>query len=818
MHIRYYSQIQRNLREYVDHGKVNRTVKLKEFQREPISPQKLLLQLQARYDSHKWQHSDGTPMNIAKLRPSDLRATSDKARVVFDNLIRFKQMTKKLIYTPVLYSLLGVSETQLKDEFAVTKSVMSLLKKDGNSGRAEYLARLAGSRGVVAMNQIMQWHLEHGNVDNGLRTFHNRKRWSIDTNDQTYIILFSGLSRAVEWGKLTRELAERVLAIYETATVDAEMKTPTFNAMMSFLVKNFDDNQRLAWNFFDKVIPDEQGKVVIIPDCQLFTVLLNGIKKKVEIKVDSIRGQRQMLVASKEQQIGELQGQLVATAEVIYGKVLAGAIPPSPPTKEAVEANPELLVNYRQKARRKLISIDEAFVLVFCGCYISKNSGARYAARGLEYLRAFNPEIRKLFVLLGENAGQPTKMAKMAIDTIDLPPFVAANVNPMVVFPPPLTSKNKKRAIFSNKQKPLVDFTRPTYDENRAAFLAKQYQLSKGRHGRKLAVLAPTETPPIINRFHLQLIIDGLIKLGRFSEFERSLWYVLCQYGDIRIGTDGEFYKLSENVTTVPTLYQTVPELGAKPVRGAANGWVPGAVDIGIIENFLYKLNQHGNYQGNTKIKQIVSLFAAVVNPKCNPNNELKIRQSTIDAVWASMVTSLHYYNDYNVNVMKRQGVPNIPRKLVTSLQLNEIVVALRGYVDSLNVHYNCGRAASDYLLPNYVIDPFNRIVERLYQSTWMEADDEAIHRQIIRAGILYYTPPGARNPTEKLTSLEITPSIEFVYNLLNDRDDLNAGEAKLMKQLRQLLQMRTLTQANIDRLGHLQNWLCHNVYSSLHD
>lgn len=813
---RQYSQIRHKLAQYTKTGYVDKLAPSKGYRPAPISLQKLLLQLQQRYDAHKWQYPDGRGFSIGKLRPSDLRTDSDKAKVVFDNLVQFKRLTKALPPPQLMMTLLGVTTEQLKDEFVVTKSVANQLKRDGDSDRAEYLARLAGAKGTVAMNQIMQWHLERGKVDDAMRCFNNRKKWSIPANDQTYIILFTGLARSVEWGKASAALVEKAQGIYDNVELHPENKTATFNALLSLAVKNFDDNQKMAWDLFDKVIPDAQGKVEVIPDCQLFTVLLNGVKKKFERSIDVIRNDRHMAVVTKLEKISELEARLIATAELIYSKVVTGATPPVPPTEAEAKENPGLLVTYRLKSRRKLISIDEAFVSVFVGCFINKESPVQYAVRGLEYLMAFNPEIKKLMESLGANALKPTRL----VDTDEKPklplsPIDPEKVNPMVVFPPPASLKNKKRAIFSNRKKPLVDFTRPSFDELRAAQLDKQYQVSKGRFGKKLPPSKSTKIStephaPKINRFHLQLIIDALLKLGRIHEFELTMWFVLARYGDIRLPNGSD-----KVIASAPELKEVVPPLTPKPVVGEISGFVDGAVDIGLVENFVYKMNTFGRKHGQLSIQLIVAMFASLVNPKCNPNHELEVRQATIDGVFAALVTTLHYYHDYTMNQLKKQKVPNVPRKLITDVQLQKYMPAFVGYIDLLVAHFTGDRANPTYLLPNYIIDLFNKIVDRLYNTTWLQngttvpmedREQIIIHRHIIKAGILHYTPKSLRNPTEKLLLAEIAPSITTVYNWMKDRDDLSKDEARLMVKLRSLLQLRVNDQANRDKLDHLRS------------
>lgn len=751
--IRHYSQVKRLLNRFVADQVVEKPQRGTRVQKSaPISPQKLLIQLQQRYDAHQWQFADGKPISLQKLRPSDLNTNSPKSKVIFDNLLHFKKLTKRAIPPPFIHALLGVTPAQLKDEFIVTKTTRALLERDSDPARAEYLARMAGLNGAVAMNNIMQWLFARGRIDDGWRSFHNRKRWGVPCNDQTYILLFSGLSQATEWGKLSSETAQKVVQIFAGVDLKGENATPTFNAALLVLVKLWDNDQQAAWDFFDHAVPDPQGKVDIIPDCQSFTVLLNGVKKRVEHTRPP--GWQQLLSA---------------IAETIYAKVIAGATPPVPPTKEQARDSPAMLVSYKQKARRKLLSIDEAFVSVFVGCFTGP-----LVPRGFAYLRAFNPEIDTLFQVLGDQAMKPTKNVKFhnGDEEPNLPALPSAEeINPLVVFPPPLTSKNKARALFSNKQKRLVDFTRPTYGETRAAYLDWQYQRTQGKYGRKMRTSVDSANrEPRINRFHLQYILDGLIAMGRYREFTETIFKVL------------ERYQSQE-----------------------------GAIDAGTVENFIFKINAHGRRQGQSHLEDIVLVFLKAVATSTTNGIDL-VRQQAIDGVFASIITTLHYYNDFNLNQLKKAGMPNIPRKTITEAQLIQVSLILPQYVEALGAYFTKDRPDPAYLVPNYIIEPINKIFDRLYASTWIQdsgkivgdKDAFAAHMQLAKAGIRMYLPRLVRNPS-KIVSLEILPSLEYIYNALNERQDLDKQEARLMKLIRLLISIRTSTQGDHDKAGYLR-------------
>ena len=850
---------------------------------------KIFLIFKKKYDAHKFFRKDGKEWDLETIKPSDFRTDSKKSLQIFRNLIEFKKITKESIPIPVAHTLLGVTLDQLKDEFVVTKSAVNLLMRDNSTERAEYLARIAGNNGVVAMNAILQWLLERGEVKLAFKHINNRKKWNIPPNTQTYVIFFDGIARAHEWGKLSNETSEKCIDIFEqqhqiyTKAVKSAEKGKVnvprvniehFNSCLNVLVKNCDNDQLMAWEFFDKIIPQPNSNsnlYKIIPDCHTFTILLNGVKKFAMSNAEKVMADRNMPVNQKTLKLLEIQAKLVQSAEMVLTKVLNAATPPTPPTKEAADENPGVLIDYRAKMRRQLLDIDPAFVSVFTSCFINNigtgtdiKLGAhyKYVEQGLKYMKVWSPSVEKLYEFLQQlgnvaDVTQATKSVKFNSDlrinkavqdvgdklTSELnsvQEIIPDNVvshdvtmdkyNPKVIFPPPPFSKNKTKAIFSGKEKPLVDFCRPTYAEVRALVLDKQYHDSKGKYGTKLPANSTASLkykPEQINRFLLQHILDGLLKQGRNKEFIMAIWYVLTQYGNIRL--------VSSN------LYQATEKFGAIDVnqlgemmkgKDISKGFLPevnytelqnsyekttrkiykgaDSIDIQLVHSMIYKLNENFRKQGQSAIKVIGELYTSLVNTRTNPGTYIQPTDTTIDIVFSSLMTDLHYYNDFNYNTLvktkKQNNIPNnSPRKSITHEQLLAMLPVLSQFVIDIR-SYQATYRNPNVFINAHSIESYNKLVERIYKSTWLDVNEEqkrSHHKEIMKSGILFYCHKQLIAPEDSIKySSVILPSIEYVYNDLKTKEHLTNEDTNLMRNLRILLQIKDRDQFN------KQKWL----------
>lgn len=667
-----------------------------------------------------------------------------------------------------------------------------------------------------------------------------------------------------------------------------------FNACLSLLMKNFKNDQQYAWSFFDLLIPDTTtGNTALFPNSQTFTIFLNGIKRYSQHKADLVSSDRSLSKQIKTLSLHQIQGKLAQTANLILEKIIAAAMPPVPPTKEEVEQNPDLLVSYRLKIKRQLVDIDQTFVSVFVSCLINNSAGTgtgtdltsgshyKYVQRGLNYLTIWCPEVESLLHFV-EKASKDSTLAiikpdsslkvstdsriKDALNTCQksdiqfldedetmndiLPqnvvpsePLERAKLNPSVLFPPPLLSRNKTKAIFSNKQKRLVDFTRPTSSEVRAVFLDKQYKDSRGKFGKKLPATSniTLDKKNGINKFILMLTLDGLLQLGKFKEFYLSVWYCLTKWGGVYVSRTDILKVAHDNGIAGGVLSENYfpSYINSKDERAKASSsddtlefsdipmvkkldltseHEPEIVDIMLVENFIYKINE--NYKKESPSRLATEIFASLVNAETNISKTLKPRPKTIDAIFSVFMKELHHYNDSNYNkglIEKRQkNIPNnTPKKSITESQLLVFMPSFVRFMDSLVVHESQTQRKKS-LIHNDYVESFNRIVERIYNTSWVgleKVGEINYHKSIIKSGILHYRPKVLIDKREKTVYTEpILESMEIVYEYLKNTDSLEKKDVKLMLSLRLIFQLRSNDEAALDKLESLSK----NCYSSI--
>lgn len=857
------------------------------------SPQKALLVLRALYDNSIFQDENGEVIDLYKLSPSSLNVQSPTSLSIFKALHQVQQLKKRSTDKKLVFFLLGTNSAQIKDPFVVTKDVLKLLERDQEITRAVQLARLAGSSaGVVGMNAILQWLLERGDVKGAFKNFNDRKKWAIPSNAHTYTILFDGLAKCHEWGKVSNDLAQKCVQIFESFRLSsAHSKAEAsdraekiaistcsishFNACLSVLVKNFADDQELAWSFFDNLIPSESKDVkmpTLVADSQTFTIFLNGIKRNFNKTAEDIAKSDKLTGTQKTAQLLENQAQLISTAQLILAKVMNGAMPPVPPTKEEAEADPELLISYRKRMKRILIDIDPAFVAVFTSCFINNSAGTstnitagshyRYTAQGLTYLSMWSPEVKKMMSEIEELTGTtalfaPTQIVKSATDgrilhalespgqnsprnleswEDALPELILpkeelqmASVNPMVVFPPPPLSNNKTRAIFSGKAKPLVDFSRPTSEDFRLYLLNKKYKDSRGKFGQKITKEVNLERKNGVNKFVMTTALDGLVKLGKHKEFYLGVWHVLTQYGGIHLGPQDLSEYVKDGTRGVLSSYPNAVESpGASEVREKRQKtppYVAEGVDMLLVENFIYKI--FDNYRKkDVALSHITDIFSALSNPALNVHGGLVPREKTIDVIFSVFLRLLYHFNDSNFNRgiidKRRQNIPNnTPKKSITKHQLTVVLENLGRFMDGVIVHESTQfKHPRKSVMSNMFTASYNKILERLYASTWSDIaqaseDELTIHKRLLKSGVLVYRPKELHDGREKLIfATPLAASLEYVYNSLKNKDDLSKADRKLMLDLRDMFQLQSRDAEALNKLKVLSTNIYRNILS----
>ncbi|KAK6465019.1 hypothetical protein DFJ63DRAFT_310122 [Scheffersomyces coipomensis] len=825
-----------------------------------------LMKLKNQFDGATFLNPDGTVLEIFKLKSHDLKPSNPISKIIFENIYRVKKFINTGVDRNLLYALLGTNSFQIKDSYFVTSNVIQLLEWDKDPERALRLLKMVDKEAaVVGMNTICKWLFDKGDVKAAVKNFHDRSKWGVKPNAQSYIILFDGLAKNHAWGEVTNGISEDMISIFDKyreqshkafdGVVNSKRKFDLqknkttinhFNALLNFLVKNYNDDQKLAWDFFDRLVPDPKSDLPnLIPDCQTFTIFIDGINRYSLYKADQIMNSNELSANEKEIKLLDIQARQIETSESILQKVITEATPPPPPTKEEVLQNPELLEDYRKVRNRILIDIEPAFASVFTGAFINKSgtgvkstvgSHYRYVEQGLTYLKLWCKEINSILefayktnhteikdgIIQASNsiksitdnrvskAIESYTKADIEIDTI-LPEKVCpkypeqSEVNPLVIFPPPLSSKNKTKATFSNFKKPLVDFARSTSSEQRLLALDDSFKTSRGKFGSRLT----ERQKDIINRekigvnkFLLHRMIDALIYLGRYEQFHTSILYILSKWGGIHIPKINGRLQPSLDAIYLPKFVQSPEEIeevkALTHVKQFEVKYLEDVVDIISVENFIFKLNENVRNGGKNSTALITEIFGMLVSKHTNIKQGLKIRNKTVDAMFASFVKDLFYFSDYNYNTLVLQKENNqVSKKSITADQLQTYLSSLDSFMTSLLVLRNEEKNFIDQVLFSSDIESYNKIISRIYENEWLEIDENDLqtHKQIIKSGILFYRPTELRKIEGKeLSSSAICKSINLVYTKLKDESEesLSEKDKSLIRNLKNLLKIKS--------------------------
>lgn len=859
------------------------------------SPQKALLLLKSKYGAGL-QSDNGDLIDTESIKVADLKVTSEKSLPIFEGLLNIKKATKKPIDERLLLLLLGSNREQIRDPYLVTKDVLKLLERDGKITRAVNLSKLAGNpNGIVGMNAVLEWLLKKGDVKSAFKNFNDRKKWGIPANEHTYVILFDSLSKCHAWGDVPDSLALKCSEIFEDLVekcqTDKNFKKnfklgiEHFNSCLSLLMKNFTEDQSSAWSFFDLLIPDDSNEKTlnIKPDAQTFTIFLNGIRQYYYVKVDKVLNDSTISKNKRTLELFALQGKLVSLSQLILNKLMKEAMPPTPPSKEEASANPELLAIYKNKIKAVLPEIDPAFASVFIsaltnpkfstGPSIASGSHYRYVQQGIDFLRFWCPEVESLLHYIqtrseGSDVLQPAPGVRERCDhrlqeALELPEvanlkvladdeniqdllptkvlpkerLTMSDVNPLVIFPPSLLSKNKSRAIFSGKQKRLVDFSRLSRSDIEQYIENEKKSKSKGTDGKKLPKSAMSlHKNTGINRYILQLMVDCLTQLGHLRELYISIWYILTKWGGIYVKRDEVASTIFSNGIEKGVLGDFVfprPKVRSKPASNNSSGanetpssdsatptmlekleltplHEPDVVDILLVENFIYKLTE--NKALKEPAASVVEIFSALVNEETNVRNSLKPRNKTVDAVFASLVKQLHHYNDSNLNrgifeSRESKVFPNTPRKALTVSQLEFFLVYLERFMSSLHVYTNQMHGDKSYISPTFV-QSYEKIITRIYNSTWLNTDvstELLIHKHIIKSGILTFRPKHVIKTADNASYTDVIKlSLDWVFKHLSNETNLKREDVNLMFTLNKIHNLSSTDESVEDRMGDL--------------
>lgn len=813
---------------------------------QPASQQKILLILRLKFDSVPLQTKDGEVIDLQTLKPSHLRMTSPELGKIFNALQQYKRITKRKAPNHVIMSLLGALPSLLKDSYFVTQDVLKLLEIDGNEDRAMELCRLAQDKGAVGMNAILEWYLEKKDVKRAKRCMATRSKWNIPCTDHTYVIYYSGIADAYEWGQVPAELAEE---IYKTVfEKKVPQRTEIYNAILKILVKDFNNNQRHAWAFFDLY---RQHRVT--PDQQTFTVFLNGCKKGHIARANALLASKTIPRGARTTGLYEIQAQMVQIAETVLLKLLDLATPPVPPTKEQVLENPEALKQYRTDCFFFRVEMDRVFFSTFLSCFTSTPFATgmstvmgphhEYLQRAMFYLQVWVPEVRALLqytfdggkiqaselnkALASANleSASPLEASPITIRSIEPPkftvsktntrrekafvpeeftpekvlqPFTAEELNPWVVFPPSPLSQNKSTATFSNKKKLLVDFARIPYVTLKKEYERRLYSKTEGKEGKNHPQQNLVKDKYHINRFLLRSCTEILARLGCYMEYYRSAWYALHKWGGVAVDLDKVFkngfeaYPYSKTHILAPKVgsadHFIHSNAGASDTSAEVSTEV---VDINIVEEFIYRIEEQ--FPKNVSASRFsVEILAAVLY---GSPSSIQARSKTFDAIFSTINREMYEINDFNKKKlleqnMKRNLVDNTPKKSLPYMSVMSLAETIEVLVKCIYAWDGMKRPTGD------LVKSLETVLRRIYSATWLQAPEThpncyKAHEKLLYSTILLWQPLKLFNPLIKKTYVKsLETSVDFVAQTLKARTNLSNKEKKLYVLLQDLFKL----------------------------
>ncbi|GEQ69754.1 hypothetical protein JCM33374_g3428 [Metschnikowia sp. JCM 33374] len=809
-----------------------------------ISPQKVLLLLKSRYDGAIIPDVQGKPIDLHTLSPNNLRVNDPKSFQLLKGLMQLKNIEKRNIDSRIIMALTGVTRASLRDSYFVTKDVLHLLEQDNDITRAMEVCRLANTEASVGINMILEWCLKRSRKDLAEKVLSNRSRWGIPLSPATYVTYFSGLSNCHEWGSVTDDLANKVIKRFKEDKITRNVET--FNAALKLLMKNFNNDQALAWEFFEKL-----GVVKLDPDAQTFTIFLQGLKTLYQTKVRQVQKDSSISSQERTKKLFELQAILIQRANLVLEQAMIYATPPVPPSEDQVKENPHLLMSYKKKIKHPMLDIDRHFAVAFLSCYCEPSAGTSWSNKSgshywylqsvITYLQAWMPEVGSLVKFItststGKNLKRsdteelivvaPSQEIKRKTDlrteSAELPDEVLPQnvikrktmneLNPWAEFPPPPLSHRKDKHFFTGINRQVIDFARIKASDLHKEYLEEQARRKqRSRFPWKKRTVLRTEKQGI-NKFLLRILLDSLLRLGLYEEFYKAMWLSISVWGDIKFdhsrlrkGEPLQARAISED------MYPVIESLSGKKtdVGFCRSDAQLDVIDIGLVEDFIHKIEEHMPRSSNPS-GFAVEVLAVFSNRKINREKELSPRPSTFNAIFAMLNRDIYRYNDRNVTlgyqINKRKNLANNTAKSsMTFSQLNDLLDSLDILVRSIFARFG-GKSMDGLFLQSY-----NNLVSRIYSTTWDGAPEShenaiTIHKKLIRSGILMYRPNHLIDRRQDHTYSElIIKSMNFVHDKLKDRNDLSKNEVDLMMNLRNLLQLEKTKEDSESKYEALQ-------------
>ncbi|CAK9439702.1 uncharacterized protein LODBEIA_P38020 [Lodderomyces beijingensis] len=707
--------------------------------------------LQSKYSATPFVTNDGKKtqkFNIEHLRPEDLKFSNPKSRLVFDNVMRIKNETKKQVSRELSYVLLGTSESQLRDPFFITKNAVDLLAYDQDAERASYLCRISQKEhAVVGMNTIMEWHFEKKDQKAGIKCFHERSKFGIPSDPYTFLKLFDGVAKTTPWGASSRGLCEKMLEIFKSnraifSSQGDQFTTSVFNACLSVLVKNFEDRQALAWEFFDELSEKEELELSrIYPDARTFTILLQGIKKYTECKKEEVTEDKKLTTDERIVRLLDLEAGHVKTATVIFDKVLNAATPPKPATDEMLNRK-----NIRKWNKSK-INIDFPLVSTFIASMCGRDTHYAYAERALGILRQVSPDVDKILKYVApprestlqsasdfsfpaepvfkkqvdlklEKAVRNAKNMELSFaESVKevLPSRVVSGLDEIDNFNPEVRkARGSGSGRFETHREPLIDLKResPTTTEGKPSD-KKQKQKNMN------------EFDCSINKFMLNQVFDSLLNLGRFDAFVKAFYYSLIKWGGARM--------YSEDLQKCNILGNFLSTVRMRP---HSIGSVSSIMDGATLEAFMFKVGERGRSRGFTNTNVAVQVFRILACKEYH-HDSIPLTRDHIDKMCSLLIKDLHYYNDYNKKRVFNYG---------TFIEYDQMVEFLHNLVNFVEVH-------EQYMETFKVAKPHGSFYGFLYKaiktlelSKWKDSAESTLYlnKLIVKCGILYHQPKHA--------------------------------------------------------------------------
>ncbi|KAI5952293.1 hypothetical protein KGF54_003159 [Candida jiufengensis] len=771
--------------------------------REESTLRRALGYLKRTYDSVMFQDRNGKPLNVSKLRFNDLKFRNEQSKVIFDNVMRIKDATRKQVNRTLALTLLGTSNKQLKDPYFITKNVVDLLAYDQEAKRASYLCRISDKKhAVVGMNTIMEWHFDRNDQKSGIKAFNDRRDYGIKSDGYTYLRLFDGVSKTSPWGKVSIEMCDRMIEIFKSGREifqndeNKKLETSIYNACLSILVKNFDYRQAKAWEFFDELMENKElGIRGIVPDSQTFTILLHGIKKYTGHEKSKILESNDISSHERIVKLLDLEAGHIKTAEAIFQKVKSLAIPPTPTSDP--EENKKLISRWN----RTRINIDMPLVATYLNSLCSRDSGTGvdlkggshylYNERALEVLRNLSPEIELILKFLEKsdgNSNETIKASQKVQNHTDLRIRLALNGiknQPKLTYVDKIDDLIPKNVVngldsdinpkvhmnYLDKFKPnteqLIDFRR---DLN---FVEKSNRNKKLKVEKKR--LEPLEHS--VNVFLLNQFFDCLINMGKFKQYVEAFWFSLIQWGGLRLYTaDLKKHNVLENFLDK-----------VKQIRSHQTGRVPSIMDDAMFNSFIYKVGENGRLNGTTKTNIIMEMFTALTFARYRVES-IEVKQDHIENMYSTFFKDIHYYNDSN----KKSGYSTKPQ-----LKFDQLDEFLKNLVTFTNVYAAYMKKAEISFTPNDFYQFMDKVNNTINFANWLKVEtlEQKIHinKLLLKANIKYYRPKFMISKYDKSTYVA---TIEKTFNdlskLYNETENLNESNQKIKSGLKKLISINS--------------------------